>query len=97
MAQVVDGTVTVTTAGTRVPLSATSILCSWVQVQSKQTNGGKIFVGGVTIATGRGATLETAGDAQLFPRLHFNGYDLSTIYVDSAVSGEGVDLLYTIE
>lgn|SRR3990167_4480624 len=97
MAQVADGSVTVTTAGTRVPLSDTSILCSWLQVQSKQDNTGKIFVGGVTIATGRGACLEAAGDAQLLPHLNFNGYDLSTIYVDSAVDGEGVDLLYGIE
>jgi hypothetical protein len=92
---VYDATQTVTTAGTRVALASARTSACWVNVQSKTGNTGAIYVGGSTIAAGRGYTLMSQGDGFLLPPVaDINMYDLSTIYVDAATNGEGVNILY---
>lgn len=83
-----DGSKDVTTAGTRVALSATSVACKKVHIQAKNTNTGSIYVGGSTIAAGRGIELLT------FASITLEVSDLSLIYIDSSVNGEGVTFLY---
>ena len=84
------GAKNVTTAGTAVALAAATP-CTSVLIQAKRSNGGRIYVGGSTIAnddTG-GVFLET-GDV-----MSIDTTDLSNIYLNSTVSGEGVTYIYS--
>jgi len=80
----------VTTAGTAVPVSATSLGYAEVTIQAKKGNTGYIYVGdssvsdsvyGVALSAGASVTLQ--------------GGDFNDIYIDSDTNGEGVTALYT--
>jgi len=81
----------VTTAGTRVQLSATSSYAGTVEIVAETDNTGIITVGGATVvgalATRRGAPLNAADNLTL------SNVDLTEIYLDSTVSGDGVTYL----
>ena len=89
----VDGRKTVTSAGTAVPLSATSIQVDYVIIMAETDNTGYICVGAstvvATVLTRRGIPLY-AGDTPLV----LEAVDLSQVYIDSVVSGDGVTFLY---
>lgn len=82
-----NGKKTVTTAGTRVAL-ASSTTCKSVTIKSLSTNTGIIYVGDSTVTSTNGFQLYS-GDA-----VSFDISNLSTIYLDSSVNGEGVTYLY---
>jgi hypothetical protein len=64
-----------------------------VTVKAKTANTGNIYLGGLTIAAGRGIEL-VPGAAYTFP-LHIKPiYDLHVINIDSDVDGEGVEYTY---
>lgn len=89
-----DGNQTVTTAATRVQLSASSVPCKSVSITAKDTNTGVIVVGGSTVvalagATRRGTPLN-AGDT-----MTIDIGNLNLLYIDATVSGEGVVYTYT--
>lgn len=89
-----DGTKTVTTAGTAVPLSSTSVPCKVVYITARSTNTGRIMVGGSTVVaaistSSRGLPL-SANDTT--PPIIVD--DLNKVYIDSTVSGEGVMFMY---
>lgn len=73
----------VTTAGTRVQLASTTSI-KGLSVKALSTNTGLIYIGDVTVASSNGFQL-SAGDEQ-----SFDISDLASLYVDSAVNGEGV-------
>lgn len=85
----IDGKKSVTKAGTRVQLSAASAAVHQLDVTALSGNTGQIVVGGSTVVAASGATRSgtplSAGDT-------FTVYDvdLSTVYLDSTVDGEGV-------
>lgn len=87
-----DGRKIVTTAGTRVALAA-STECKKVNIQAESDNTGAIVVGGANViaslATRRGTVLE-AGDS-----IEIEIDDLSKIYIDSTVNGDGVTFTYS--
>lgn len=88
-----DGRTVVTTAGTRVPLSATSTPVGWVTVialteNTQQINVGDVGVVAATGATQRGVPLLPGDSITLY---HVN---LSSTYIDSRVNGEGCTYLY---
>lgn len=87
-----QGVRTVTTTGTDVRLSETSIPAAWVLITAQEDNTSKISVGvaGVdaTIATGTGTPLDPGDSVQLTCN------DLRDVYIDSLVSGEGVRYTY---
>lgn len=83
-----DGARTVTTAGTRVQLSASSVPCRRVYIQALVGNTGSIYVGGSTIAAGRGIELLATATITL------EVSDLNLVYLDSSVNGEGVSYAY---
>ena len=88
---VADGIKAVTTAGTAVRLSATSVPCRRVFIQALATNTKAIAIGASTVvaaeATARGASIfPTQGD-------WFNVDNLNLLYIDSQVNGEGVNYL----
>jgi hypothetical protein len=90
-----SGTKTVTTAGTAVTLTASNNVVKWVTIQALSSNTGAICIGGSTVlASSKNGTCITAGQAA--PMYFMGGfpYDLSNIYIDSAVGGEGVSYTY---
>lgn len=85
---VIDGRQVVATAGTRVQLSTTQTSVLEVTVTAETDNTGFVVVGGSTVvaslSTRRGTPL-AAGDSYT---LAVN--DLTDVYLDSTVSGDGV-------
>lgn len=91
-----NGLKTVTTAGTRVTLTAGNTVVKWATIQALSTNTGTICVGGATVlASTRNGTCLTAGQAAPLSSI-WNGfpYDLGAIYIDATVNGEGVSYTY---
>lgn len=97
------GKVVVTTAGTRKQISTSVIFAHTVFVQQFPGNTGKIYLGDVTVvgSTGVGVTailpIPTANSLGSFtlswPDPHFQ-FDLSQLYLDSEVNGEGAIVSY---
>jgi len=83
-----DGSQTVTTAGTAVQLSTTSIPCKKVLITALGANSGNIWVGGSTVANGRGKQLVPLQDVEI------DIDDLNKVYIDSTSDGDGVAFLY---
>ncbi len=83
-----DGSCTVTTAGVRVKLTTTSTACKKVLITANGANSGNIWVGGATVANGRGKQLVPLQDLELWID------DLSKIYVDATSSGDSVSYVY---
>lgn len=95
---------TVTSSGTRVQLSATSLPCAWAIIQPARANSGKIFIGDVTVGTTGilGYTLDTPVANVDLSNLRLppvasgpNTIDLSEIYVDTSASGCSVNVIYS--
>jgi hypothetical protein len=83
-----DGSQTVTTAGTRVQLTTIITPCRKVLITANGANSGNIWVGGSTVANGRGKQLVPLQDIEI------EIDDLSKIYIDASVSSEGVHYVY---
>jgi len=83
---------TVTSAGTQVALASSTKVSSLV-MKAMETNTGLIFLGDSTVSSSTGGL--TASQAISWESDNNRGLlDLADIYVDSAVSGEGVDIWY---
>lgn len=89
-----DGRQTVTTAGTRVQLSASSVPCKKVTICAETDNTDFIVVGGATVvaalATRRGIPLNP-GDT-----ITLEVSNLNLVYLDSLVSTEGCSFLFEV-
>ena len=83
-----QGLKSVTTAGTQVPLSATSVGFESLIIQANSSNGGKIYVGNSNVDSTNGIELVALSSIIL------DGGDLKDVYIDSTVNGEGVKFLY---
>lgn len=87
-----DGRKVVTTAGTRVQLSTTAVKCRSVAITAETDNTGVITVGGSTVvgalATRQGTPLAAGATTS------FDINDLSLIYIDTTVNGDGVTYTY---
>ena len=83
-----DGSKTVTTAGTEVQLTSTVTKCFYVIITALVTNEGTIWVGASTVASGRGVPLVALQSCRI------DIDDLSKIYIDATISGEGVSFVY---
>lgn len=84
------GKKTVTTAGTQVCLVSSSTPCYEVLIQALRTTGGRIYIGGSTVANddSNGVYL-TAGQS-----IQITAQNLTQIYINSTVNGEGVTYIY---
>ena len=91
-----DGSATVSSAGTPVPLSTTSVKCNWISIQPLAANTGAVYLGASTVTSTRGISLLVGDFGIAYPMLAFAGYDLSTIYIDGATNGNGVQFIYTV-
>lgn len=84
-----DGSKTVTTAGTRVQLTSSNVPCRKVKVIALAANTGTIWVGGATVASGRGEPLVSQQSTDWIETTN-----VSNIYIDSTVNAEGVSYIY---
>jgi hypothetical protein len=99
MGALADGRRVVTTAGTSVALSATSVSVSSVAITAETDNTGVVVVGGVgtvvaALATRRGVPL-SAGDTLTLGRAD-QVDDLAEVGLDATVSGDGVTFVYGV-
>src|SRR4051794_3191243 len=82
----------VTTAGTKVQLSTTSVECAWIQIVAETDNTGIITFGDSEVvgvlASRKGVPLN-AGDSEVIPV-----DNLTDIYLDTTVNGDGVTYIY---
>lgn len=89
---IVDGSKTITVAGTPVALSATSVSISKVEIHSLISNAGYVYVGASTVSavsgSERGHLIPTGASFTIFIN------DLNKVYVDSTTSGDKVTFLY---
>jgi hypothetical protein len=85
-----DGSATVATAGTRVQLSTTSIPSKRILVTASKDNSGDVYVGGETVATGRGKLLVPLQDVWL------DLDNVNKVYVDAETSADKVEYLYVV-
>lgn len=95
----ISGRKVVTTAGTRVQLSATATEYKTLTICAELSNTGNIVTGDVAVVADpvsvQGIELDS-GDCVTFSSDSRNGYSglLSLHYLDSTVSGDGVTYLY---
>lgn len=84
----------VATPGTAEPLSATSVPCRWLMIRANKANTGSIYLGNAEVSSADGVEL-FGTEPTFFPPIdEHNRYDLSRIYIDADVAGEGVRVLY---
>jgi len=82
-----NGAKDVTTAGTAEALAG-STACKKVFICAKDTNTGKIFVGGSGVSATSGAFIYPGGSMTL------EISNLSAVYIDAAENGDGVQFTY---
>ncbi len=82
--------VTVTTAGTRVPISATTVMVYSLIIVSLSTNTGTQYAGDSTVSAANGCPIAPDGSIEFEPPDSARGYDqfdIKDIYVDSSTNG----------
>jgi hypothetical protein len=84
-----DGSKNVTTAGSAVAL-ASSTACDWVTITAKLANTGVIYVGGASISATTGTPLYSLDTVKIPVS------NLSAVYINSSVNGEGVTYTYGV-
>ena len=91
--KIVDGTTTITTAGTPVQITATSTPCVGVYIGGDTGNASVIYVGSSTVdgiqGQQRGISVEPAGNSIFIPVNNLN-----LLYVDSNTNGDKVSWAY---
>jgi hypothetical protein len=94
------GYVTVTTAGTPVPLSSTQIITPGCLIQAAKTNTGIVYIGGSDLGALTRATELSPGEAIEIVGPGISGSEeelnLAQIKIDAATSGDKVVVSYFI-
>lgn len=91
---------TVSVAGTRETLASATIYCKQLFVQALSTNTGKIYIGDNTVIATVAIELGTPVPGVVLPAVRLVSVDESTpinisdLYIDAEVSGEGVNIYY---
>jgi hypothetical protein len=80
---IIDGSKTVASAGSREALGSTTAI-KYCIITAKETNVGTIWVGGSTVAAGRGRPLVSLQAERI------DIDDLAKIYIDASNSGDGI-------
>lgn len=95
-----QGETIVTTAGARVPLltgARGEIAVLSVSIKALTTNTGKIYVGDHEASSTNGRDLDPGEPIDLSTDRPDRAIDLSKIFIDADVNGEGVRFLYLRE
>ncbi len=82
------GTVTVESAGTRVPLVSSGNAVSAVSFKAREANAGKVFVGDDSVSSSDGYELAPGDELTVSFR---ESVDLRRFYVDAAEDNDRVD------
>lgn len=82
-----NGKTTVTTAGTRVPLAASTASTS-ITIRALSTNTGLIYVGNSSVSSSNGFQLSARETVSM------DLDNLAKVFIDSSVNGEGVTYIY---
>ena len=85
-----SGQQTVATAGTRVQLTTTNTPIWSVTVKALAGNTGDIYVGGADVAAANGFVLAATESISL------DVDNLTDVWIDAAVNGEGVSYIYLV-
>lgn len=92
------GAVTVTTAGTRVRITASDIPVASVYIEALDGNSGKMYVGDLTVSSTKYTSSLTAGNGVTVQGPNVRGIEeefyLSDFYIDASVNGEKVLVSY---
>ncbi len=83
-----DGSKAVTTAGTAVQLTATLTPCKKVIITGSSSATGKIYIGGSGVSSSTGTFIYSSQTLQL------DIDDVSKVYIDTDVNGEGIQYTY---
>lgn len=92
---------TVTTAGTEVPLVTSALYAVSVYIEAKVGNTGYIYVGDSSVTStlhttrlsaGAGFSFGSSGDGRGIG----GEINIASIYIDSSVNGEGVNVTYFV-
>jgi len=89
----------VTTAGVRVALSAVPLKAAQIAIRAKSANSGIIYVGGNDVDTNgyRLLTQDTLAYGDIVNQNADRQVDLTQIFIDASVSGEGVEVIYSAQ
>lgn len=89
-----DNRKTVTVAGTRERLVAASLPVKWVVIQSLRANTDFVVTGASTVVAADGSERGVSLPPAAMGTVTLYGLDLTNVWVDSVVSGEGVQFFY---
>lgn len=88
----------VVTAGTQLPLSATSIQAYSVKIKALAANSGIIYIGDLNVSAANGFALAAGQELDLsasaLPSNPGLALDLSQVYVDASASADAVCVVY---
>lgn len=91
---------TVGVAGTAEPLSSTKLLAVSFVIRALKNNTGDIYVGDSSVDSTNGMWLDAGEANEKSPRTTKYGihqqWDLSKVYIDAEVNGEGVVVEYEV-
>lgn len=94
--QIISTTKTVTTAGTQLPITTTTVLATSLVVQANPANTGIIYVGDSGVDSSEGLSLAAGASAGFTMDAGSEGklLNLNNFYLDSSVNGEGARIIY---
>ena len=101
MARLISGTVTVTTAGTRVAFSSPRSRVTWLKVRATDGNTGTVYLGDSTVSSTAGYPLYQGIDevltAVIVPIPEGSSIDLGDVYLDAATNGDKAEYIALTE
>ena len=101
MARLISGTVTVTTATTRVAFPSVRGRIVWLKVRATDGNTGVVYLGDVTVSSTAGYPLYQGIDevqtAVIVPIPAGASINLGDIYLDAATNGDQADYIAVVE
>lgn len=86
--------VTVSTAGTRVRISSSSIAIKAITIQASSGNSGIIYVGDSSVSSSNGIALSAKDSVSITPEAPDFELNLSDYYIDAATNGDSVHVSY---
>lgn len=92
--ELTSGSKTVASAGVRERVTSLSTFAQWVDIQAKCSNTGNVYIGGTAVSSLVGITLTPCSMVSVGNMAMGYVLDLTDVWVDSAVNGEGVVLNY---
>ena len=101
MATPLSGTITVTTAGTKVALPSARRKCLWLYLRAAEGNTGIVYFGDTSVSASNGLPLHAGTDGVnvdvTVPYYVAGGIKLSDLYMDAASNGDKAHFTAVLE